>query len=243
MEIVRSNLDTVFQVILLFAFLAIGWATPTDIVIIYALETILIGVFHVIKMLVVNFHPGNKNETNPISGIFYTIFFMVHYGFFVFIQTTFFFVFLSMNDDRISDGIGFENFWRVLQFDGVQLSVAVVSVALFIRMIRNFFWTGRYKKVVLLEYMFVPYLRIIIQQFVAIVPGFFIIFFDGGLVAAILIILLRAALEIVLTKAKHNEEFKKKCADYLFKQSLKANEKPTVTSEQAERFIDMVVNE
>lgn len=243
MEILRANLDTLFQVILLFVLLAIGWATPTDIVIIYALETILIGLFHVVKMLVVNFHPDNKEESSGIPGVFLIIFFLIHYGFFVFIQTTFFFVFLSMNDDRISDSFGFENFWNVLQFDGVQISVAVVSIALLIRMIRNFFWTGNFKRVGLLEYMFVPYLRIFVQQFVAIVPGFFILFFDGGLIAAILVILLRAALEVILTKAKRNEEFKKKCADYLFKQNDKPGQKSKITDEQAERFIDMVINE
>ena len=76
------------------ALIIIGKLSATEFVIVYALETIIIGVFHAIRMLTITFL-SNKMINDKGKGIGLTLFFLVHYGFFVFIQTTFFFVFLS----------------------------------------------------------------------------------------------------------------------------------------------------
>lgn len=234
----RSNSDVLLQAALFTVMLFAGWLTPTDVVIIYALETVIIGIFHAIRMLIVGW--AGKRESGGTT-IAMVLFFCVHYGLFVFVQTTFFFVFLSFSDDRIVQGIGWENFTAVLGFEGVQWSIAVISASLFIRMVRNFILPGRFLKLELKEYMFVPYLRIIVQQFVAIIPGFFIILFNGGYVVALVLILLRAALEMVLNRMKSNEEFIDKCVAFIVKQSA-TKDKP-VNPEEVRNYFRMVLDE
>lgn len=237
-ELVRANIEVIWQLVLFFILLFSGWATPTDIVVIYAIETIVIGLFHALKMVFIGFSKG-IGERFEIFGL--TIFFLFHYGVFVFIQTTFFFVFLSTGDERIVDDFGLENFQTVLGFEGVQIAIVVLSVSLTIRLYRNFIRPRRYAIVDVKKYMFVPYLRVVIQQFVAILPGFFFIFLDGGFAAAIILILLRAAVEFVLNTIGKKPEMKAKVVDFLLKQGGK-NEK-AVEKEEIEDFIQLVLDE
>ena len=234
----RSNLEVLWQVLLFTIMLVSGWATPTEIVIIYAIETVIIGAFHALKMLIAGFGSTRNSGVNALG---WTLFFAIHYGFFTFIQTTFFFVFLSMSDDRIVDDFGLQNFQTALGFEGVQIAIAVLSVSLLIRLYRNFIRPARYLTVDIKSYMFVPYLRIVIQQFVAILPGFFIIFFDGGYVAAFILILLRAILEMFLNRMKTNAAFTEKCVNYLAAQSAK-NEKG-VDKKELRDFLQLVLEE
>jgi hypothetical protein len=159
----------------------------------------------------------------------------------VFVQTTFFFVFLSSGDARIADEIGLGNFQTVLGFEGVQIAIAVLSISLTIRLYRNFIRPRRYASIDVNKYMFVPYLRVVVQQFVAILPGLFFILFDGGFVAAIILILLRAAVEFILNSISKNPEMKVKVVEFIFKQGKK-NEK-VLEKKEIEDFIQLVLDE
>ena len=102
----------VYAMALLFiAALIGGTIDSTEMVIIYVMETLIIGFYHIIKMIIAGFAQKKISQSIGLA-----LFFTVHYGFFVFIQTTFFFVFLSMNDNRISDSFGLENFETVFKF-------------------------------------------------------------------------------------------------------------------------------
>lgn len=151
--------------------LLLGDITATEIVILYAIETIVVGLFHLVKMFVISFFTG-KNSKEKSKGLFLMVFFTFHYGLFVFVQTTFFFVFLSMEDKRITSDIGFENFHTVLQLPGFQVGLAFMIISYALRFLFLFIKSGYYKQVELEAYIFQPYLRIFIQQFVAILPGF-----------------------------------------------------------------------
>jgi len=236
----RFNFAAIVQALVLICMLIIGWVDSTDIVIIYALETVLIGIFHVFKMLIISFYGTHKNSKRE-SGIALTLFFIVHYGFFVFIQTTFFFTFLSMNDKRIKNDIGFDNFYTVMQFKGVQAAALVIVVSLLIKLFRNFLAQEKYINVSIQTFMFVPYLRIILQQFVAILPGFFIIFFDGGFITAIILIILRTGFDLLLNRLKTSKSFMDRASEFLAQP--KKGEAPKTTPEEVRTFLNLVVDE
>ncbi|MBD3723952.1 MAG: hypothetical protein IE891_04025 [Flavobacteriaceae bacterium] len=223
------------------ALILIGKLSATEFVIVYALETVIIGIFHVVKMLTITFLSDNmKNDKG--KGVGLTLFFLVHYGFFVFIQTTFFFVFLSMGDDRISDSLGVSNFLNVLQFEGVQIALVLMIISHAFKFWFNFYKNKRYQEVELALYMFQPYVRIIIQQFVAIIPGFFIILGNGGYAVAIVLILIRTTVDLYLTKIKTNENAFQKAVD-LFMKDYKKNEDKMLEEEKVIQFLKMVTEE
>ncbi|MEZ4786979.1 MAG: DUF6498-containing protein [Flavobacterium haoranii] len=223
------------------ALILIGKLSATEFVIVYALETIVIGIFHAIKMLTITFF-SDSMKNDKAKGVGLTLFFLVHYGFFVFIQTTFFFVFLSMGDDRISDSLGVSNFLNVLQFEGVQIALVLMIISHAFKFWFNFYKNKRYQEVELALYMFQPYVRIIIQQFVAIIPGFFIILGNGGYAVAIVLILIRTTVDLYLTKIKTNENAFQKAVD-LFMKDYKKNEDKRLEEEKVIQFLKMVTEE
>ena len=91
-------------------------------------------------------------------------------------------------------------------------------------------------------YMFQPYVRIIIQQFVAIIPGFFIILGNGGYAVAIVLILIRTTVDLYLTKIKTNENAFQKAVD-LFMKDYKKNEDKRLEEEKVIQFLKMVTEE
>ena len=68
-----------------------------QVFLVYCLETVIIGVFNVLKMAAVTIFVKPKDEwqnagsSSMQSGWFFILFFIVHYGVFVFVQTQIFF--------------------------------------------------------------------------------------------------------------------------------------------------------
>lgn len=228
--------SAILQAIFLLVLVFIGFANPADIVIIYALETMLIGVFHIFKMLVITLKGGKDSA----AGFFYIPFFLVHYGMFVSIQTIFFFVFISQGDDRLAGVSGIDLYFTALQFPGVQAAGLVIIVALTLRFFIHFINGKHYENTDIKLYMFLPYPRVIIQQFVAILPGFFLFFSNGAIVAAIILIGLRLGWDLLLERIQYNEAFKAKAVRYL---SQPNDEGKSLSQEEARDFMELVLKE
>jgi uncharacterized Fe-S radical SAM superfamily protein PflX len=90
--------------------------------------------------------------------------------------------------------------------------------------------------------MFQPYVRIIIQQFVAIVPVFFIIFGNGGYAVAVVLILIRTVVDIFLSQIKNDEKMFQKAVDFFMKDYKKNNDK-RLEEEKVIQFLKMVTEE
>ena len=73
-----------------------GW-NAAQVFLVYCLETVIIGVINVLKMACVTIFVKSKDvwengsSTTMQSGWFFIFFFIIHYGFFVFVQTQVFF--------------------------------------------------------------------------------------------------------------------------------------------------------
>ena len=237
----QSHFNVFLKPFLFLAFLFLGEITATEIVLLYALETIIAGLFHLVKLFFVSFLT-DKTTAQKFLGVFYMGFFSLHYGIFVFVQTTFFFVFLSMEDPNISSSIGFENFRTILQMHGFQVGLAFMLISYVLRFYFVFFRTGYYKTVQLEAYIFQPYLRIFIQQFVAIIPGFFIIFGKAGFMAAVLLIIIRGVTDYYLNRMRSDEKYFNIAFNYLFKKQISEGLSDKNRAE-AEGFLKMMVNE
>lgn len=166
--------------------LFLGW-DGKGIIVIYILETIMIGLINALKMLTVYFINGTKKEPAPsagdnISGFALIPFFLFHYNFFVFVQSVLFFAFSSMWEPM---GKGIEPFNLVGQFSlyinqETAWALGSLLIANLTYFVNDFVLNDKYKTQTISGLMFAPYKRIFLQQFLVILGGF-IFMLTGGI--------------------------------------------------------------
>lgn len=159
-----------------------GW-NPKMIFVVYCLETVIIGLVNVLKMGIVTVFVKGKDEwqangtTRAVSGLFFILFFIVHYGFFIFVQTQIFFAIAGIGGRASTFGI----YGAIPGLLGPQgkLLLSIFITYYTIQTFFSFFSSGQYKTISMMKLMFQPYLRIIVQQFIVILGSFFILFGAG----------------------------------------------------------------
>ena len=189
----------------------LGWR-PVIIVFAYVFETIIIGIIHLFKLWMV-YRYGNTQKNTPVSkdprqmnGWGIIPFFLVHYFFFIFVQSIFIFSTVGKSLPGLpSDGFNvWANYRFLLSQTDMQLAFASIAIASLAYSIRNFFIPQRYHNYTLSILFMQPYIRIFVQQLIAILAGFFFFFTDGAMVAAVLLICTRFALDMYLLAVKYD---------------------------------------
>ena len=154
-----------------------GW-DAARMFLVYCMETILIGIFNVIKMVAVTLFVKptdnweNAGNTSKMSGWFFIFFFIFHYGIFVSVQTGIFF-----QVSRLFEGISiFNTLTAIPQILGTegQLMLLIFLMYYMLQTVSGFFFSGEYKTITMGKLMFQPYGRIFIQQFVVILGSLFL---------------------------------------------------------------------
>jgi len=158
-----------------------NWSAQ-EVFVVYCLETIIIGIFALLKMLITGLIKKNDEwQTTGGSSIkqpfwFFMFFFLIHYGFFVAIQMGIFFSVSGIGDQH---GITFFNFftkWPSLLTNDAYLMLGAFIVSYGFRFTSDFILNGEYKTSSLGYLMFQPYGRIFVQQFTVIVGSIFLSF-------------------------------------------------------------------
>ncbi len=154
----------------------------THIFLVYCMETIIIGFFTIIKMGIISFSgqtkPWEANQgLKPYHGLFLILFFLIHYGMFVMIQTTMFLK-IAMPGSNISLINLITDPGKHLGQDGILLLSAFVfgygyeNLSVFV--LKNEYRTKSVSRI-----MIEPYPRIFIQQFTVIIGAFFLMLGSG----------------------------------------------------------------
>lgn len=152
-----------------------------EIFIVYALETVLIGLFTIFALLVTSavkkqdeWSSDGKTMLKP--GIIFVLFFIIHYGMFVAIQMGMFIAVSGLGDHQ---DFGLFSFFRTiprLMNERVWWVMGAFLVIYGYRFVTAFLLTGDYKTASLMRLMFQPYGRIFVQQFTVILGSMFISF-------------------------------------------------------------------
>jgi len=160
-----------------------GW-NASEVFLVYCLETVIIGLINVFKMACVTMFVKKADVWQNVgasstmqSGWFFIFFFIIHYGFFVFIQTQMFFSVSGLIPGHSFLG-GYSKIPGLLGDNGklmLLIFVAYYTVQTFF----EFFMTGNYKTISMGRLMFEPYMRIFVQQFVVILGSIFLSFGAG----------------------------------------------------------------
>lgn len=168
-----------------------GW-NAAQVFIVYCLETVIIGIFNVLKLACVSIFVKprdtwqNYQGTSKVSGLFFILFFIFHYGFFVFVQTQIFFGVSGIIKDGSVFGL-YRQIPKALGNDGLLLLLIFIVYYTF-QTLYDFFLSGQYKTISMTRLMFQPYARIFVQQFVVIVGSMFLLFGGGNVFILILVV-------------------------------------------------------
>jgi hypothetical protein len=210
-----GNISIWLNTCFLLALLLLGWADSFAIIMIYFFETLIIGVLQIFKMGIAGAYQNRQKmeSQNPIGMI---LFFIVHYSFFVGIQSIFVFSIFSEIDPNIKDGFDiFDNFFYAWSYPGIKISLLLIFCSLLFQMYVSFIRTHKHHQYSVIQLMIQPYLRIFIQQFVVIISGFFTIFFPNGIFIALVLILFRFFIDLSAIYIGKNIEQKRSIAKFL----------------------------
>jgi len=157
---------------------------PKEVFLVYCLETIMIGIFTLVKMGIVTatrktdtWYNGSS-RTNQ-SGLFFMFFFLLHYGIFTGVQMGIFFGVSRIGEGSNSTALNFVYKWpKLLSLDSLVMFLVFVSFYGF-KMIVTFIRSGEYRTIPMMLLMFQPYGRIFIQQITVIIGSMFLTFGAG----------------------------------------------------------------
>lgn len=169
-----------------------GW-NASQMFLVYCLETIIIGIVNVLKMACVTFFVRKKDtwqngsSSTMLSGWFFIFFFIMHYGFFVFVQTQIFFSVSGL----VPGGSFLSSYSKIpaLLGDNGKLMLLIFIAYYTFQNVFDFFLSGNYKTISLGRLMFEPYIRIFVQQFVVIIGSMFLSFGAGKIFILLFIII------------------------------------------------------
>jgi len=180
----------------------LNWSAQ-EVFLVYCLETIIIGGFTLIKMLIAGLIV-KKDEWQTTGGAsikqpfwFFMFFFLIHYGFFVAVQMGMFFAVSGLGDQY---GITFSNFfskWPSMLTNDAYIMLGVFIVSYGIRLTTDFILTGEYKTSSLGYLMFQPYGRIFVQQ-VTVILGSMLLSFGAGKIFIFIFALIKIFFEVFI---------------------------------------------
>ena len=223
----NSNRIVVLNTLFLIALLVTGNANPMAIVFAFVFETVIIGLIHIVKLICLIPYGDDQSRTqSKFLKVALIGFFLIHYGFFVFIQSTFLYLAFTLFDTRFSTSLSFDNLKVILQLEGFYFAMLSISLGHIVEFFFNFIKNKKYKDLNFIKYYPKPYLRIFIQQFVAIIPFFFLFFGNSvGFIAALMLILIRAFMDLYLNGISRKPARLDKITRYLSKEKPEEYEK------------------
>ena len=180
--IILWNLFPVMGVVFL------GWK-PESVFVCYALETIIVGLFNVLRMLAIHYYGTRDIKLNDPAGLWLIPFFLVHFYGFVFIQLGIFF-----------DNDLFQTFSGIIHQRSYLTALGAFLLNNIVDFTRGFILNGIYNKRTMRQQMFEPYPRVILQQFVVMFGGF--IFDITGNGYPVLIVFVGSKIYVDLTSTR-----------------------------------------
>jgi hypothetical protein len=185
----------VMNMIPLVGVIAFGWNIGF-IMLLYWMETVIIGLFNILKILTAQKIPQASSRRVGVGGrLFIVIFFTVHYGMFNFGHYAF------LKDMFNLPPIGRD----------VLIAVAGLALSHGASLIVNWFGKREYERNDPSVQMFKPYGRVVVMHVVIVLGGFLALAFNGALPVLILLIVLKTAADVAAHVKGH--EFKEMMAE------------------------------
>jgi len=179
-----------------------SWSAK-EVFLVYCLETIIIGLFTLLKLLITGLLVRPKDVWQNQGAVskqpfwFFMLFFILHYGLFVAVQMGIFFSVSGIGDEH---GITFSNFfskWPSLLTNEAYIMLGIFIISYGFRFTTDFILSGDYKTSSLGYLMFQPYGRIFIQQ-VTVILGSMFLTFGAGKIFILVFALIKIFFEVFI---------------------------------------------
>lgn len=159
-----------------------GWSA-VEAFTVYAMETLIVGIITVLKLLVATFarnaHSRRNGESSVVpGGIFITLFFIVHFGIFAMVQTSIFSGVADIGPRNAGPLYFFLNWYKFLN-EHTSYALAAFVVSYIGSNFVPFMVSGDYKTAPVMQIMIQPYGRIFVQQFTVILGSMMLLFKFG----------------------------------------------------------------
>jgi hypothetical protein len=189
--IVCSNLFAIYGVWML------NWDAKI-IFLVFCLETIIIGIINFLQLWLITITQNEEGKKTILkAGYFLMLFFLVHYGIFVFTQLNIFLTIMKIHKLRISVTDFLFSLNKTLPEYAI-LYLGLFIVSYFLGVIKDFVFSGKYKTTSLTAQMFTPYKRIFIQQFVVILGAFVLLLNPNGKYLILLFVPIKIFFELFI---------------------------------------------
>ncbi|MDC9723871.1 MAG: DUF6498-containing protein, partial [Urechidicola sp.] len=195
-------LNTLFIIVLLL----IGKTTPFVIVIAFFLETVIIGIVQIFKLVTtISYHKNNTKPQPKNNNYGLVFFFIFHYGFFIAVQLIIVFALLQFGNNHFEAFDLINNIKYAMSMKGMNLVLSSILLFNFVDYYINHIWAKAYKKLTVDTLFMQPYKRILIQQFAVILSSFFMIANFAMTAVALLIIAIKTFIDLsFITNPKNN---------------------------------------
>jgi hypothetical protein len=180
----------------LYGVVALQWEGLV-VIVLYLIETMIIGLFHALRIFFFGTFMGFKEGRMPRTSIFISIFFLFHYFMFVFVQSVLFFSFLKIGNPGMNDGFQVIHNYSLYIREPYLISIYAFIASQLAYTGREALLTKEYTNLSASDYMFLPYLRIFVQQFVVIFGAMIFLAFNSLTALVVLFIVLKTAGELI----------------------------------------------
>lgn len=165
-----------------------GWK-PESVFVCYALETIVVGIFNIFRLLAIHYNGIPKDE-KKLNGLILIPFFVIHFYGFVLVQLQIFF-----------SGTDYGNVFTALAAIVHERSYSIALGAFVLNslyaFINGFILNARYKQRTMGQQMFEPYPRVLMQQAVVILGGFIFVLTGNGYPVLIVFVALKMFVDLI----------------------------------------------
>ncbi len=178
-----------------------GWNVK-EIFLVYCLESMIMGFYNVLMMWGTTLVKKKENWVSEnvstlVSGYYFILFFIVHYGFFLFVQIGMFIQIAHIGNLNFTGTFTFLFHLKYYLQPATYLLLLLFTASYGIIVLKDFFIPGLYKTSSLSTLMFAPYPRIIIQQLCVITGGFLLVF-NLGKIYILVFVLVKVFFEVAL---------------------------------------------
>jgi len=161
-------------------------------------ENVIIGLFGIARLVV-----AANNDTLK-EGLFLPLFFLVHYGGFMFGHFMVLFGMYSNYVEELGNNAQREDYYRLVLENLNWLAIVAMFISHGWSFIENYMGRSEHERLSPMQAMGLPYKRMVITHVALILGGFFLINQGQPLAGLIILILMKIALDVTFHRKEHS---------------------------------------
>lgn len=180
----------------LYGVVALNW-DGLVVIILYLIETAIIGIFHALRIFTFGSFLGFKEGRAPKVSIFIAVFFLFHFFMFLYVQSVLFFGIVKSEITGLQSSFNIMYNFALFFREPYLISIYAFAASQLAYTGREVLLTKEYASLTAANYMFLPYIRIFVQQFVVIFGAMIFLAFNSITALVVLFIVLKTAGELI----------------------------------------------